>query len=37
LTVEAVILTDDWLPLFDDRERKIARRRLAEYGYAPAG
>lgn len=37
LTVEAVILADQWGPLFDDKEREIARKRLAEYGYVPAG
>lgn len=33
LTVEALILATEWLPLFSERERDIARKRLAEYGY----
>jgi hypothetical protein len=37
LTVEAVILGDEWRRLFTDQERGIARSRLAEYGYVPKG
>ncbi len=33
LTVEALILESTWRPLFSDRELKIARKRLADYGY----
>lgn len=33
LTVEALILDEQWRPLFSDQEREIARRRLTEYGY----
>jgi hypothetical protein len=33
LTVEAVILSEEWRQLFSDQEREIARKRLAEYGY----
>jgi len=35
LTVEAVILVEEWHPLFSEQEREIARKRLAEYGYTP--
>ena len=35
LTVEALILGEEWLPLFSEQEREIARHRLAEYGYGP--
>jgi len=37
LTVEALILAEEWHPLFSEQEREIARNRLAEYGYAPKG
>jgi hypothetical protein len=33
LTVEALILNDDWQPLFTGAERAIAQKRLTEYGY----
>ena len=33
LTVEAVILKTKWRPLFTDAERRLAVRRLQEYGY----
>lgn len=33
LTVEAVILEPRWAPLFSEAERKIAVKRLREYGY----
>jgi len=33
LTVEALILNNEWYPLFTDQERKIARERLTGYGY----
>ena len=33
LTVEATILQPQWAPLFSDAERKIAVRRLREFGY----
>ena len=37
LSVEALILQDEWHPLFSDEERAIARERLREMGYQPAG
>jgi hypothetical protein len=37
LTVEAVILAEQWHPLFSDQEREIAGNRLAEYGYTVGG
>jgi len=37
LTVEALILADEWLPLFGEPEREIARKRLAEYGSVAKG
>jgi hypothetical protein len=33
LSVEAVVLKPEFVPLFTDAEREIARNRLAEYGY----
>jgi hypothetical protein len=33
LTVEVLVLEEEWRPLFSDQEREIARKRLAEYGY----
>ena len=33
LTVEAMILHEEWYDLFTTAEREIARRRLLEYGY----
>jgi hypothetical protein len=33
LSVEAVVLKPEFVPLFTDTEREIARNRLAEYGY----
>lgn len=33
LTVEAVILEDEWHALFDDNERATAVHRLKQYGY----
>ena len=33
LTVEALILEEEWHPLFSNDERGIARKRLTEYGY----
>lgn len=36
LTVEALILDSEFSDLFTDDERKIARDRLAEYGYRGA-
>ncbi|MFD6666991.1 caspase domain-containing protein [Micromonospora chalcea] len=36
LTVEAFVLRKPWSTLFTDEELKIARDRLAEYGYHPA-
>lgn len=33
LTVEAQILSPEFAPPFTDREREIARDRLAQYGY----
>ncbi|HEX6498737.1 MAG TPA: hypothetical protein VF054_06850 [Micromonosporaceae bacterium] len=35
LSVEAVVLRDQFAVLFTDDERRIARQRLAEYGYRP--
>lgn len=37
LTVEALILAEEWHPLFTDAERETARKRLAPYNYAEAG
>ena len=37
LTVEALILADEWFPLFDEEERDLARKRLADYGYVAKG
>ena len=37
LTVEALILADEWQPLFDEPERDLARKRLAAYGYVTKG
>lgn len=34
LTVEAVVLDSRWAPLFTEAERRIAVKRLREYGYA---
>ncbi|MBU1261083.1 MAG: hypothetical protein KJ757_07310 [Planctomycetes bacterium] len=33
LTVEALIIQKKWHPLFSDREREIARKRLEDYEY----
>jgi hypothetical protein len=33
LTVEALIVSPDWSPLFTPSELEIARRRLKEYGF----
>lgn len=33
LSVEAQVLRSEYLPLFSDEEREIARSRLAQYGY----
>jgi len=35
LTVEAIILEEEWHSLFSEQERQIARNRWAEYGYVP--
>ncbi|MFI5845606.1 caspase domain-containing protein [Catenuloplanes sp. NPDC051500] len=35
LTVEAFVLREPWSALFTDEELRIARDRLAEYGYHP--
>lgn len=37
LTVEALILTPEWHPLFSEEDREIARKRLGEYGYRAGG
>lgn len=37
LTVEAVILDPQWTPLFTNEERRIARQRLAAYGFNVPG
>jgi len=34
LTVEAVILRPEWQLLFSDVERRVAVKRLREYGYS---
>lgn len=34
LTVEAAILEHRWLPLFTEDERKVAVKRLRDYGYS---
>jgi len=33
LTVEALVLKSEWQSFFSDQELKIARKRLADYGY----
>jgi hypothetical protein len=33
LTVEALVLQQEWLDLFTNDERDIARKRLQQYGY----
>ena len=35
LTVESLILAEEWRPLFSEEAREIARNRLAEYGHTP--
>jgi hypothetical protein len=35
LTVEALILEPEWLRLFTDQEREVARKRLCDYGFEP--
>ncbi len=35
LTVEALVLRPEWNALFDEAEREIARKRLADMGYVP--
>ena len=35
LTVEALILESEWLTLFTDQEREVARKRLRAYGFEP--
>lgn len=35
LSVEAVVLREQFAPLFTADERQIARDRLAQYGYRP--
>jgi len=35
LTVEAVVLKEEWKPLFSERERKLAEARLRAYGWSP--
>ena len=35
LSVEALILREEYAPLFTEDERKIAAHRLAEAGYSP--
>lgn len=35
LTVEAFVLREPWSALFTEEELRIARDRLAEYGYHP--
>jgi hypothetical protein len=35
LTVEAIIQSPEWQPLFSDDDRKRALDRLKEYGYEP--
>ena len=37
LTVEALVLEEEWRPLFSNQGREIARKRLAEYGYKFGG
>ena len=36
LTVESLIVAEEWHPLFSEEEREIARNRLADYGHNPA-
>ena len=33
LTVERLVLEDEWRELFSPEERRAARKRLVEYGY----
>ena len=35
LSIEALILKSEWLPLFSAMEHQIARKRLSAYGYFP--
>ena len=37
LTIEAIVLQEEFAGLFTEQEREIARQRLAENGYFPAG
>ena len=37
LTVEALILKEEWKELFTDDERQIAANRLTKYGYTLSG
>lgn len=37
LTVESLILQPEWIDLFSNEERDIARKRLTEYGYKVPG
>ena len=37
LTVEALVLAPEYASLFTDDERKIARRRLEDYGHSVEG
>ncbi len=37
LTIEAIVLQEEFAKLFTDEERTIARKRLAEVDYFPAG
>jgi hypothetical protein len=36
LTVEVLILGEEWHPLFTEAERETARKRLAQYNYSAA-
>jgi len=37
LTIEAIVLQEEFAKLFTDEERTIARKRLAKLDYFPAG
>lgn len=37
ISVEALILQDQWNSLFKDEEKRTAQERLESYGYHPSG
>ena len=36
ISMEALVVQEQWQPLFSDAERQAARDRLSAYGYDPA-